>query len=150
MTGFPVCGTLTEFMKFVWGREGCFLFTGRIVIASKCNGRRVKARLMLPGNSKRAEYSSSYRSVAFVGLGTVGLFSPLLPPCTRAVTGFVTGLFSLHSPAAFSCVSCFFPFPSLSVGRRHFLSHTCVIVLCPLPSPLPTPQPHLPHGTLLP
>lgn len=66
----------------------------------------------------------------------IGLFSPLLPPCTRVVTGFVTGLFSLHSPATFFCLSCFFPFLPLSVGSHPLLSHTSVSLWCVLFQPL--------------
>lgn len=54
MTGFPVCGKLAEFMKFVWERESWFLFKGRNLIASKCSSKWVKVRLIFLGNSKMA------------------------------------------------------------------------------------------------
>lgn len=39
MTGFPVCGKLMEFMKFVQGKGSLVLFRGSNLIASKCSNR---------------------------------------------------------------------------------------------------------------
>lgn len=145
MTGFPVCGTVMEFMKFVWRREGCFLLEGRDLIARPCSSRRVKSKTAVPGHNKmaRTERASSDQPCIRRAWDS-GLRSPSLSldpggqrVCDRP--------FPLSGLATSCCLFCLFAFPSLSVAPRRLLSDTTapILVFCLRDCPLPNPLTHI-------